>query len=377
MMNLKHTPQPIRRALLVSGMLMMIVSLSLAQGSSVRFHSLNPYRLTPSDVWNLEISYAGSAERTVRFEASVRGTNMQAVMSMESEQQKLKPGINLFSAYQVRQTAQRFFDQSIQQAVEQTGQYPAGTYQLCVSIIAMDGEPMGNYCEQVQIQVTSPPVAVQPSAGGLPTGAPVIFSWLPPGPGTGAGLSYDIALVELMPNQSPAEALSENPPLYFTSGIDGEFHMLPIEANLAKSGKTYAWQVTAKSGNTPVSHSPPAVFEVTPPESAQKAESTTQSYIDIRKQSSNMDYRAVGKVRIRHEEKAPKGQINYFIFQEDGKDLTPKRNKLSTHNGVNQLQINLLEIKRLKHEEFYLLKLTGQGDRPWILRFQYIDPHKL
>jgi hypothetical protein len=95
-----------------------------------------------------------------------------------------------------------------------SGFIPLGSYVACyrVSRVGPKGpEPMADECVRININPLSPPLLNTPADKSiLPTIYPQ-FSWLPPTPAEMfSNLNYDIAIAEVLPGQSPAEAILNN-----------------------------------------------------------------------------------------------------------------------------------------------------------------------
>lgn len=128
---------------------------------------------------------------------------------------------------------------------------PMGAYIICFQLLSSGNKevPLGEECLRINIDPLSPPLLVAPAdKSTIPTPYPQ-FSWVPPAPfEMFNGLSYDLFVTEMLPGQAPSEAINNNIPVYFKTGILQPFEAYANTFNKLDTGKIYAWQVIAKNG---------------------------------------------------------------------------------------------------------------------------------
>ncbi|AUP79516.1 hypothetical protein [Flavivirga eckloniae] len=135
---------------------------------------------------------------------------------------------------------------------------PAGQYQICVRVRNETGqflsaeEPLG--CGYFNIIAAEPPQLINPICGDeITTGSNnVIFSWTIPTGVSPVGVEYTFKMIELLPNQDPNQAfLASTVPAFFeqTFFTQNAFVYGPTNPPL-ETGKSYAWQVIARDGET-------------------------------------------------------------------------------------------------------------------------------
>lgn len=131
---------------------------------------------------------------------------------------------------------------------------PAGNYTVCYSLHDRkdDYQPLlATECVRLSVTPLSPVLLNYPLDKDTLPIAPSQFSWLPPAPlEMFSGITYDMAVAEVLPGQSPTQALLYNTPVYARGSIPSTYEPYPSSYSRLTIGKTYAWQVTARSGLT-------------------------------------------------------------------------------------------------------------------------------
>jgi hypothetical protein len=198
-------------------------------------------------LWNLVVVNNNSDMMTaisLELRDAVTG---QTVLSGGSRSIALGRGVKVISARDVQPVLYNY------EASGFTGAFlPLGSYVACYRVFKSSpegSEPAGDECVQVNISPLSPPLLAVPfDRDSIPTVYPA-FSWLPPSPmDMFSSLSYDIAVAEVSPGQSPAEAILYNTPVYTSHNLQMPYHSYPPGFSRLREGQQYAWQVTARNG---------------------------------------------------------------------------------------------------------------------------------
>lgn len=141
-----------------------------------------------------------------------------------------------------------FPNTTLKNQVRRTGRLPEGKYTACMTLEDMNGLVLaGNICADFTIIYPEPPHLIFPAnqdsvAGEInyPT-----FQWTPVIVPPAYILNYTLKIVELLPGQTPAQALSANYPHYLNDQLNITNFTYPIEALSFEAGKNYVWQIQA------------------------------------------------------------------------------------------------------------------------------------
>ncbi|MCP9751010.1 hypothetical protein [Ferruginibacter sp. HRS2-29] len=130
---------------------------------------------------------------------------------------------------------------------------PIGNYIICYQVYTSVGENqvmLGDECSRINIDPLSPPLLNTPADGtDISTPYPQ-FTWLPPSPmDMFSNLSYDLLVAEVLPGQSPTEAIQYNTPIYSANNLRNTNHPYSSAYAALDTGKWYAWQVVALNGS--------------------------------------------------------------------------------------------------------------------------------
>lgn len=128
---------------------------------------------------------------------------------------------------------------------------PLGAYVACyqLNLNALKEEPLAEECIQINIDPLSPPLLNSPAdQSEIQTPYPQ-FTWMPPTPfDMFSSLNYDLIVTEVLPNQTPADAIQNNIPLYIRNNITQPSQNYSTSFNALEPDKVYAWQIVARNG---------------------------------------------------------------------------------------------------------------------------------
>jgi hypothetical protein len=128
--------------------------------------------------------------------------------------------------------------------VTRSGQLPAGTYSFRLLL-----QPFGvGDSFRFEVKPMGPPRLISPPDGANLGGAYPNFVWTPPTPMPGGPVTYKLQLYEVLPGQTPEEAVKSNPPWLEQDGINSPRLQYPTGARKLDADKEYAWRVSAAVG---------------------------------------------------------------------------------------------------------------------------------
>ena len=142
------------------------------------------------------------------------------------------------------------YNASLQDQIIQTGRLPEGEYSACITLKDLNGTILkSNVCLQFNIVYPSPPSLFYPADGDQLTSNYPIFTWTPVQVPPDYQLRYIIKIAEILPGQTPNQALLANNVQYEDDNLFTTNMQYPVSALPLESGKTYAWQVQAVDQN--------------------------------------------------------------------------------------------------------------------------------
>lgn len=261
-------------------------------------------------LWNLILTNSGNATVEIAILLNLQDAQTgQSVLTAATNSMSLPMGVKIVSAAE-GQPIQYNFGTSLL-----GGDFlPLGSYVACYTVTKRAGEVVDKVleeCVRMTINPLSPPLLNTPSDKAVLLSAPSQFSWLPPAPkDIFQELSYDLTLTEVMPGQSPQEAILYNNPLYVKSKTQALFDYYPSSFSSLETGKTYAWQVTARNGQNYAAATEVWSFAIKP--DTTKQEGTTTAYIELKRKDepSGIHYLSTDTVKVK-----------YYSFEKDYETL--------------------------------------------------------
>lgn len=322
--------------------------------------------LQKDQLWNMVVVNNGNnmIETTISIDLRDAVTG-QTVLSGGSRSFTLGKGVKVIGIRDVQPVLYNY------QASEFTGRFiPLGAYVACYRVFRNDSgeepEPLADECVQVNINPLSPPLLATPADKAvLPTVYPA-FSWLPPSPvEMFSSLNYEIAVVEVFPGQSPAEAVLSNPPVYTGHNLKTPYHVYPSGFSKLREGQQYAWQVTARNELNYAAQTEAWSFTIHPGDSIKKVLSNT-FYILLRgRDQSGINYPGDKNLYVKYYsfDKAHETIVRFYAAD----NTLVSEVKQAIAYGDNFLRFALG--KQFRTGEVYSMQLTDQQHTIHSVRF--------
>ena len=200
-----------------------------------------------------------TANLFVRTETGHRGPSPIILPPGGSVVLSTQPGVMDFLAPEFVTTNA---DQSVKQAIVQTGQLPEGLYSLCVEVYDYNGPQLlsqpGGGCFSFGLYYANPPLITQPVNGTAISAYMTnpVFSWTPPlGNLAGALIEYDLLVTPIFPGQNPNDAIiaartyTRAQPVLLKEGLLTNVYVRQVQDLPFEQGRQYAMQVTARDRN--------------------------------------------------------------------------------------------------------------------------------
>ena len=131
-------------------------------------------------------------------------------------------------------------------SISSVGRLPIGQFNICYDFQALPtGNSVGKYCHEFETKIAGVPVLVYPLDGSLIQEMQPVLQWLPPVVLAGEVLTYDLVMVALQANQTPAEGVARNAPVFTQRLLNKQQLAYPLSAPPLQNELMYAWQVTA------------------------------------------------------------------------------------------------------------------------------------
>jgi hypothetical protein len=338
----------------------------LSKGQVTVSVQLPPAGMIQKDqLWNLVVinnnSEVNETTITLDLQDAVTG---QTVLSAGSRSFVLGKGIKVISARDVQPVQYNYLTSEL------TGVYiPLGSYVACYRV-ARKGikgpEPLGDECVRLNINPLSPPLLNTPfDKTVLQTTYPQ-FSWLPPSPADMfSNLNYDLAVAEVLPGQSAAEAILYNTPVYTNHNLKIPYENYPSTFSKLKEGRQYAWQVTARNGFNYAAQTEVWSFVIQPPDTV-KTNISGSGYILLKNNNnSGVSYISNNELLIKYYSFDTEHEAIVRFHTADGKLVQEMKQKILY--GDNFLQFKLSN--QFNKGSVYSIEITDQQRNKYITQF--------
>ncbi len=205
---------------------------------------------TDPSVVMLVLSYSGSGNAVFHLDGEIRRGSSPVLAGRSTTFEFIGPSQLLLTTRDgIWEPNSVTYDPSVSDRLQRTGRMPDGEYQFCVDVREGLSESQGGVllareCVDFSITAPAPPSLVTPADGDtvfvpLPT-----FAWTPVTAGLNAGVTYHLRIAEVLPNQTPLEAVNGNTPQVEIDLPISLFAYPQTELPLVDSAR-YVWQVQA------------------------------------------------------------------------------------------------------------------------------------
>ena len=201
------------------------------------------------DLWQLTLTNTTNESLEVYLFADVEEADAGIIFEGKTTSFTLEPNYSgPVNPGDLEPVEKVYVNDDYEDIVQKTGTLPEGTYTICVYVKSVEGEDMGHDCIMQIIAHPLPPELINPADEANVTEELPVFLWLPPIP-MSEFVAYTIKIVELLDGQTPIEAMESNPAFYIEEDIPATSFQFSISARPFETGITYAWKVTAISGD--------------------------------------------------------------------------------------------------------------------------------
>jgi hypothetical protein len=246
---------------------------------------------------------------------------------------------------------------------------PVGDYLICYKLFEVEASSsnvLASECITIFAEPLSPPQLIQPENQGVIRELRPVLSWTPPAPvQMFANLNYDLVVAIVYENQSPEEAIQRNIPVLTTISSTNSLLYPSSQTNL-ETGKTYAWQISARDGGRFGGKSEVWTFTIMPDSIAKIISSAP--YIKLKKDNTQATVLHQNTLKIEYFNPLPDSIIQVEIYKANGgKNRAVETFSTNLKRGQNYLEHNLKG--RLHESEIYEVKIVNSRNEIWMMRF--------
>jgi len=330
-----------------------------------------------SQLWNIMVSNTNKTVVTGSFSFLMSTQSGQQILSAKTSILSFPPGTTMVNASMLSPIQYTVLSGDWVIDAGQNGFLPPGIFQVCYVLESFTHQGAIEVCNVINISPLSPPQLITPENQTAidTTGVPQ-FIWIPPAPlNLFSNLQYELYLVQVDSFQTPAEAIQMNIPILFQQDITGTNLLYPLSAPHLQQDVTYAWQVTAKNNQSPVSASETWVFTLQKPVT-KKTDSSDLPFVRLKKNEESAYAIVAGKLKFSYTNETADSVWNikiYDISSPQPAEILFAMDSIPLKTGVNLVQINLMRNSRFIDHHLYLMELRNTRNEVWRLKFEFLS----
>jgi hypothetical protein len=247
---------------------------------------------------------------------------------------------------------------------------PVGNYTACYKLIGNGHGPteLAEACVPFDVAPLSPPTLIIPADSSVLKEAPVQFTWQPPSPLTMfQQLHYEIVIAEILPGQTPEEAVELNAPFYMDLNAPGSFLNYNGAYPSFEKGKWYGWQVVAEDGKNYAAKTPVWDFMIDTLALVNNIVEQTP-YIKMKKDGIEKGIAPNGILKLSYVNETTDSIATVQIIDISGKKQYQFKTPIKP--GENLIEYDLRKLIKGQDNKMYEAQIINSRKEKWVLEFQ-------
>lgn len=311
-------------------------------------------------LWNVVITNNSTMEYETKLLLSLQSVETgQTILTANTASFSLGKGLKVTSSRDLQPIIYNYTT-----AGAGTEYLPLGTYVACYTLYRLQQEvveKLAEECVRLTISPLSPPFLVTPLDKSHLADQWPQFIWTAPAPlDLFSDLNYDLILSEVLPGQTPAQALQYNPSVYSRIGLKATYEPYPASYSRLEAGKTYAWQVIARNGTNYRASTETWTFTLA--EDSAEKRGMTPAFVQLK---SNRDEAPLSYVSdtlyVQHYSYELSGEATVRFLDADETVLEEKKQALRYGNNFLRFPIG----RRYQKRKVYRLSLETQNKQTY------------
>ncbi|MFT3935477.1 MAG: hypothetical protein QM726_17755 [Chitinophagaceae bacterium] len=353
-------------------LLLMLPTWSLHAQINIQFTpALNGQ--TVNGLFMAQIQNTSAYLYTGKLKITVRDGSNKIVLVAQSPLMHVSSGVMLLQSISAQCRVQ-FGNSPTANLIAQTGRFPENDYEYCFEFTGTENKPFSDErvfenCFNYSVQPIIPMSLIYPGDGDKLCNKRPEFNWQPAMPLV-SSYRYRILVTEKKDRQLAADAVMNNIPVIQQDNIAGFMLMYPPQAPDLQTDKQYVWQVTAYEGNTKITQSEIWVFSINCDD--KKPDSSKDSYRQLSGILTGNYYVATDMLRFAAQNPYGATTMKYSITSLSGAtEKITNLPQIKLRTGLNNIDMDLTDIKGLEINKMYLLTIKNIGDHVLYLQFIY------
>ncbi|GAA4450461.1 hypothetical protein [Rurimicrobium arvi] len=347
-------------------------------GLGVDLSLIDGVELTPANIFNYRLENRGQQSQNVLVRGRVY--YRQSALNFTYEYHiSLQPGVTQVSRDMISAPTWNFSGPALKELFQQYNKLPQGTYEYCVSVYPPGTSPEytpGDEPQSCVYQTVDDLFLINllsPDNDAKIYEYNPMLSWVVNYP-FASELTYRLRVAELKTGQNPQNAITRNNAMYQDNNVMSTSAVYPVTARPLQKWQPYVWTVDAYYKGILLGGAEVWKFTIID-DSVMQALPKESYYVDIRNEVRNIQYDAVGKIRIKYQQDEKETDVMSFLLRDaDGKQISLKTKSYPAILGDNRIDLDLETEVRLKHLGKYELQVTNSLGEHFMVPFRYINP---
>lgn len=326
-------------------------------------------------LWNVIISNPGTSARSCQLSLTILNkANGSRMLTALTNMIVVPGGTRQIQVADVMPVVYNSLNEHVQ--LGGAGFLPVGLYQVCYEAVGDKGMSYGSSCVDVQVDVLAPPQLIFPENKSEVKEQYPVFNWIPPAPLTLVPkLAYEYKLVKVNKNQTGADAIRDNVPVYRAGKLPNPAFNYPASATALEKQQVYAWQITAQTTGADIK-SDVWTFSITDKEETKLRSVDGTAYTKLAIKNEQVSYTVVSKtLKFSWNNESLDSLFQIRVLDVTGGNHIPvsiKEKAVPVFSpGNNLVDMDLPQAGDFIQKHMYEFCLTDKQGQEWKMLFEY------
>ncbi|WP_315815039.1 hypothetical protein [Paraflavitalea speifideaquila] len=325
-------------------------------------------------LWNVVISNPSSAVRTCQISLTILNkANGNKMLTALTNNIVVPGGARQIQVADVMPVVYNALHEQV--TLGGQGLLPVGHYQVCYELVSNKGASYGSTCIDVQVDVLAPPQLIFPENKSELQEQQPAFSWMPPAPmALVRNCTYEYTLVKVNNNQTAADAIRDNAPVYRVGRLTNIAFTYPASAMALEKKQLYAWQITAQAATN--IKSDVWTFSVADKVPPKGTPGDGLAYTKLARKNEQVSYSIVAQgLKFSWYNESLDSLFQIRVVDVTGGDHIPvsiNEESIPVFSpGINIVEIDLAKAGKFIRDHLYEFSLIDKQGQEWKMSFEY------
>lgn len=336
--------------------------------------NINEYNISKSSLSQITVSNIGSS-CVVKVKTTLRNSSNELLLTMTSLPVTLKQGVNIFTSSNLNYSQVVYSGSPQGNYLKNLHRLPSGAFNYCVTLIPISGLEEGDeYCQSVDASQDDQMYLVSPADEEVIFTPTPILLWMHTEPFNilSPGEFFRLTLVELNDNQTPADGVISNVPIFISNYVGKHQVPYPADAKTLEQGKRYGWIVQKISQGNVIASTEAWEFTL-----SKEVKPKDHMYVDLKKKLDGSIYKVQNdRIFFKYNERYESKTLDCKIYSDSREEIkTETINEQSDSEGAKSVGYNSFELDLSPYKlktGYYTLEVLNFKKEKFLLKF-YVE----